>query len=404
MKITNVYLKAGVPNQQLVGDGTTTIEDVLDDIRGATFDGVVVLPETHQYAIEQFHELLDKDSYDKESVQLIPCLIHKHKVHVPERGPYSGQPVRCVGADRMVNGKRVKGNGAVYAVEIVPATPATTKEIDVRQYHSFRNAARARYIASKLPKHTRVVVVWEPFVEAGDLDFISELPEHVELVIFHPISDKVGVVVEGDPDNWEAAFPVMGECELPPIHPIVDELLIPKGIHVAAGAPEAFKTSAMMELCAAILEGRKVFDHFDVRKQHEILFLCPDMSPELFQSYARPFGLMNQQGFRWQNPKQDVFHSVDSPVLQQAVKDRLLILDTMWDYAQIQKGFESGEWVVFFKKLRRLINVFGCVSIIMLVHPTKSGAKSNMIDPADYLKDWLVILWAIIRRHVASAR
>lgn len=142
-----------------------------------------------------------------------------------------------------------------------------------------------------------------------------------------------------------------------------------------------------IELCAAILDNRPAFDHFEVRKQYPILYLCPDMSPELFQEYVRSFGLMENKDFRWQKPTSEVFYSIDSPVLQRAVAGRILVLDTMLDYAQIQKAFESGEWIAFFKRLRGLLNVHSCVAIIMLVHPTKTGARSNSIDPSEYLKD-----------------
>lgn len=190
-----------------------------------------------------------------------------------------------------------------------------------------------------------------------------------------------------DPDNWEEVFPRVGECELPKPEVIVDELLLKGCIHVEAGMFESYKTMATIELCAAILDSRPAFDHFTVRKQYPILYLCPDMSPELFQEYVRPFGLMENKDFRWQKPTSEVFYSIDSPVLQRAVEGRILVLDTMLDYAQIQKAFESGEWIAFFKKLRRLINVCGCAAIIMLVHPTKTGARSNSIDPSEYLKD-----------------
>jgi hypothetical protein len=189
-----------------------------------------------------------------------------------------------------------------------------------------------------------------------------------------------------DPEDWREAFPKVGECELPKPEAIVDELLLKGCIHVWAGMFESYKTIAAIELCAAILDGRPAFDHFAVKHQHPIMFLCPDMSPELFQDYARPFGLLSKN-CRWQHPKSEVFYSIDSPVLQRAVDGRVLVLDTMLDYAQIQKAFESAEWIQFFKKLRSLINVCGCVAIVMLVHPTKSGARSNSIDPSEYLKD-----------------
>ena len=169
--------------------------------------------------------------------------------------------------------------------------------------------------------------------------------------------------------NWEEEFPVMGQCDIAPVEVIVDELLIKGGIHVWAGRFESYKTMAAIELSKAILQNRKVFDEFEVRKQYPILYLCPDMSPELFQEYARPFGLMQDKDFRWQKPGGDTFHMIDSPVMERAVKGRILILDTMLDYAAIQKAFESGEWINFFTKLRRLVNVCGCVAIVMLVHP-----------------------------------
>jgi hypothetical protein len=191
-----------------------------------------------------------------------------------------------------------------------------------------------------------------------------------------------------DPDDWAEAFPMVGECELPKPEVIVDELLLKSCIHVWAGMFESYKTMATIELCAAIRDDRPAFDHFTVRQRYPILYLCPDMPPELFQEYVRPFGLLEKEkDFRWQQPRSEVFYSIDSPVLQRAVEGRILVLDTMLDYAQIQKAFESGEWIAFFKKLRRLINVCGCVAIIMLVHPTKTGAKSNTIDPSEYLKD-----------------
>jgi hypothetical protein len=190
-----------------------------------------------------------------------------------------------------------------------------------------------------------------------------------------------------EPDNWEEVFPKVGECKLPAKEVIVDELLLKGCIHVWAGMFESFKTMAAIELSSAILDNRSAFDHFKVNQQYPVLYLCPDMSPELFQEYITPFGLMGGKEFRWQSPDSEVFYTLDSPVLERAVEGRLLVLDTMLDYAQIQKAFESGEWIGFFKKLRRLINVCGCVAIIMLVHPTKSGARSNTIDPSEYLKD-----------------
>lgn len=191
---------------------------------------------------------------------------------------------------------------------------------------------------------------------------------------------------EGAPDNWEEQFPVMGECELPQPELIVDRFLNKGSIVVFAGRFETYKTMALIELSAGILERRKVFDEFAVLHHHPILFLEQDMSPELFQEYARPFGLMKQQDFRWQRPGANIFKVVD-PVLQRAVRGRILILDTMLDYAQIEKAADSGEWIKFMQQLRELITVHGCISIIMTAHATKTGAKATTIDPSEYFKD-----------------
>jgi hypothetical protein len=242
-------------------------------------------------------------------------------------------------------------------------------------------------------------------------DGLQELPSEKE--VLHVVHAVYGIEDVTDPDNWEEAFPRVGDCKLPKPEVIVDELLLKGCIHVWAGMFESYKTMATIELCAAILDNRPAFDHFTVRKQYPIVYLCPDMSPELFQEYVRPFGLMENKDFRWQKPTSEVFYSIDSPVLQRAVEGRILVLDTMLDYAQIQKAFESGEWIAFFKRLRGLINVNGCVAIVMLVHPTKTGARSNTIDPSEYLKDsvtfggrlmWVLLHRSWIRPHRSSCK
>jgi hypothetical protein len=394
MKITHIYPRTAVhlgewdrtvvphvwkeQRQTPIGNGDTEA-DVWEEIRTATMrDEGVLFVETHQYAIDDFVEEMEKGRFDRDLVRLLSLEPLKKTIHIPAEGPITYEPLR-------------DGNGEKFGALIeVPAKPATTKEIEFKRYLDFYNKKNARLVASEVKKNNiSIVVIWEPDIEAGDLDYISELPTDVHVVIFHRLSEKVGVVVEGDvdPDKWEDEFPVMGECDVPPMEVIVDELLLKGGIHVWAGMFESYKTIAAIELSSAILHVRSVFDHFKVSKEYPILYLCPDMAPELFQQYAKPFGLMEHREFRWMKPGGDTFHMIDSPVMERAVNGRVLILDTMLDYAQIEKAFESGEWIKFFAKLRRLINVCGCVAIVMLVHPTKTGAKSNTIDPSEYLKD-----------------
>jgi len=77
------------------------------------------------------------------------------------------------------------------------------------------------------------------------------------------------------------------------------------------------------------------------------------------------------------------------PVLQKAVKGRILIMDTMLDFAQIQKAFESGEWTQFMKDCRALMGVHGCIAVIMTAHTTRAEVRSDSdnINKAEYFKD-----------------
>ena len=232
------------------------------------------------------------------------------------------------------------------------------------------------------------VVIYEP--GEGDLDclpqFRDECPD-VDVVIFHRPCEKWGVEVSGDPDNWEDEFPAMGEVDIPQLEIIVDDLIVKGSIHVFAGRFETYKTMFLIELCSSILDGRPVSNQFKVLHRYPVLFLEEDMSPEQFYDYAAPFNLMKHgEDIRVKHPR-GIMHAIDSPVLQKAVNGRILILDTMLDFAQIEKAAESGEWVKFMQRLRELMTVHGCVAVIMTAHSTKTGAKSTDIDPSEYFKD-----------------
>jgi len=235
------------------------------------------------------------------------------------------------------------------------------------------------------------VLVMEPNIDERDLEHLQEFraacPD-VDVYIFHRWDEaKYGVEVTGDVDNWENEFPALSDCEFEPPQVIVDDLLIKGNIHVIAGRFEAFKTMGLVELASAILDERPAFDYFAVRQRHPVMFLCADMSPELFDQYAAPFNLRKHGGdFRVKKANSGI-PDITDPVLQKAVRGRILVLDTMLDFAKIQKAFESGEWITFMHSLRELMTVHGCISIVMTAHATKAGAKSNTIDPSEYLKD-----------------
>lgn len=204
------------------------------------------------------------------------------------------------------------------------------------------------------------------------------------------VADKLAPPLEITEEFLAEQFPPLCDVEIPSVEVIVEDHLIVGGILIASGMFESFKTMGMMELAAAIIGCRPAFEQFKVYKPYPVTLCCPDMHMSLVKQYATPFGLASKEvgnNFRVMSQKDGVIHAVDSPVMQRHVAGRILILDTMWDFAGIQKAFESGEWITFFQKLRRLITQFGCIAIIMLVHPTKSGARSSSIDPAEFLKD-----------------
>jgi hypothetical protein len=195
-----------------------------------------------------------------------------------------------------------------------------------------------------------------------------------------------------DPDSWPTEFLPLSDIKVPEHAEIVTDLLIKDGVHIWAGLFESYKTMFAQELSSAILEQRPAFDHFAVKSFHEVLYLCPDMPPSLLLKYARNFRLDKQGAkFRVLRPDSDIFITLDNPLLQRAVKDRILFLDTMLDYARVKDAFRSEEWVEFFQKLRNLIRVHGCAAIVLITHPTKSGARNSIIDATEYLKDSVTV-------------
>ena len=199
---------------------------------------------------------------------------------------------------------------------------------------------------------------------------------------------------EIDVAKWEEEFPALCDVKVEPCVEIVKDLLIKDGIHIFAGMFESYKTMAAIELSSAIWEKRPAFDYFPTFSSHPILYLCPDMGPGLFLEYQRPFNLTKHgEDFRVCRADADVLHSLDSAVMQRAVSGRILFVDTMLDYAHIKDGFQSGEWVEFFQKLRNLIRVHGCVAIVLIAHPTKAAGKASntTIDPSEFLKDSVTV-------------
>ncbi|MGA9305601.1 MAG: AAA family ATPase, partial [Candidatus Sulfotelmatobacter sp.] len=273
--------------------------------------------------------------------------------------------------------------------------PGTPSRIELRKVcipFSLADSAVADDLIRKYRNHEmRALVLWFPDYYRGQLLHLSKLTKNcpdLPVYIWHPTchAEKFGVEREGSGSNWQDEFPALADVKPEPLEMVVENFLIKGNIHVAAGRHETYKTMALIELADAILSERPVFDQFKVTHRYPILFLCPDMSSDLLDDYAAPFNL-RAHGADFRVQKGDIIHAVDSPALQAAVKGRILILDTMLDFANIKELGQSGEWITFMQQLRELITVHGCIAILMTAHANKPGAKAATIDSSDYLKD-----------------
>jgi hypothetical protein len=425
-KLTQFYPRCIAYQQTQVGDYYE--EDFWDEIRPETMrqpDGVVQVIGLYDKD-ERAHEIrerLEQDVVDLSRVQLFTCLTFEKKVSVPpteahdlvleslssweeiQNPPKITTPSRRWFLDKEW-GEMGWRKQDVTPVPVKPAREVThevTRRINLGNkaglqllVQTVRDGASAKNFLKSLagepsPLRVKALLIYEPNLDEEDLkylpDFIQQCPD-VDVYIFHrPDEAKWGVERTGDVDSWQDEFPALGSLQFEMPEMIVADFIIKGSIHVFAGRFETYKTMTLIELCAAMLEGRKVFDELAVNVRYPILFLEEDMSPEQFNAYAAPFDLAKYgDAFRVKHPK-SIMHAVDSPVLQKAVRGRILILDTMLDFAQIENAYESGEWVTFMQRLRELMTVHGCVAILMTAHATKTGAKSNDIDPSEYFKD-----------------
>jgi hypothetical protein len=214
------------------------------------------------------------------------------------------------------------------------------------------------------------------------------LPQSEIATISNSIGSKPS---EADASTWPDMFPALSDCDFPEFRKIIEEILIEGGIHVFAGLFESYKTMFAMMLCAALINKIPVSEYFQVNSSHDVLFLCPDMPGSLFNKYAALFGLNSKDKvethFRVLHPKAETLPDLEDPRLQAAVRGRVLVLDTMLDFARIKEAGKSDEWIEFMQKLRNLINIHGCVAIVLIAHPTKEGARSSDVEATLFLKD-----------------
>jgi hypothetical protein len=288
------------------------------------------------------------------------------------------------------------------------ADTRSNKEVEIVTPRTLASAIDAKQIADMCRSGDySALLIWHPrraldFGPDGDdlrhLPYLKEMGVRTPIYIFHDYvnPEKWGVEIDGDANrayrkngNWEEAFPPLSEVVLTPQEVIVEEMLIRGNIHLLSAPPESYKTMQLIELSSAMLEERPVFDLLKVNARYPILFLCADMSPEQLDFYAAPFNMRKHGGdFRVMNCGKGIPNITD-PVLQKAVNGRILALDTMLDFARIQKASESSEWSTFMGDLRFLMTNCGCIAVVMTAHTTRAEVKSDSdtINRGEYFKD-----------------
>jgi hypothetical protein len=227
--------------------------------------------------------------------------------------------------------------------------------------------------------------------EAKHFDWLAKQCAQFEIAFAKAeIGASTGCKKRGENTEAEEVFTPLSSWDIPPLEMIVDELLIAGGVHVFAGLFESYKSMFGLELSSGVMEGRKVADRFEVNEKYagtEVVWVNCDQPHGVLLSYAKNFGLDQDDRFVSNSPGVSASLAVDSPALVKAVRGKLLFVDTMLDLARIKDAGQSGEWVEFFAKVRDLINVHGCLAVVLISHPTKSGARSSSVDPSEYLKD-----------------
>jgi hypothetical protein len=344
-------------------------DDVWDRLRDLTTNpnvrrNILVMTCSHQFAEDQ-RDVLDKFRADN-------CMPDRIKFLEPHKE------------------KRTKWHAKTKREE----------EVEVITPFTLSCSTDAKEIANYcLSKNYSALLIWNP--TEFNLQYLSHLKEQgvrTPIYVFHNSihEEKWGVEIDGDEDrayrktaNWEDAFPALADVEFSPQEVIVDDMLIGGNIHLLSAPPESYKTMQLIELSSAVLEQRPVFDLLKVNTRYPIMFLCADMSQEQFDFYAAPFNLRKHGGDLRVMKCGDGIPNITDPVLQKAVKGRILILDTMLDFAHIQKAFESGEWNTFMENLRFLMTNHGCVAVVMTAHTTRAEVKSDSdtINKAEYFKD-----------------
>lgn len=240
MKITNIYPRQLGVEQTKIGDGTTPSE-VWSDLRNSTLmNERVLFIETHEYACEEFLKVLRKGIFNTNAVDVLRAREITNKIHIPTQGERN----------------------------------QTEKD-----YFSFRTQRTAKFIARQA-HNAHTIVVWEPYVEAGDLDYIKELRSDVRVVVLHLPYYQYGVVVKDDGAANEV-FDTKSEVENEQDLPAVIKGISHEGETTWIGAlPKVGKTWVLLCVLLALLTGLPLFgdERLQAAKAKRCIYLCPEAS------------------------------------------------------------------------------------------------------------------------------
>jgi hypothetical protein len=288
MKTIQIHPQAGAPwckDQQFIGFDLTE-DAVFEDLRDATLrDGGVLVPETNHCTFEEFREEFEKGRFDRSLVKFLSLDPITKTIHIPARGPIKSQLVRA-------------SDGKVVGTHELPEQPATTKEIVVDRYFDCGNTKNAKLIAARVTEDTKWVVFWEPDFYVGQLDCLPELKKacpHVNILIVHQPSDKLGVVVECDDDpasTWDTQSEVESEQDLPPL---VQGIAHEGESTWVGGLPKVGKTWVMLCILLALLTGMPLFGDERLtipNKAKRCIYLCPEAGRGSIKKRLKMLGLI----------------------------------------------------------------------------------------------------------------
>ena len=173
---------------------------------------------------------------------------------------------------------------------------------------------------------------------------------------------------------------------------LIEHLIANQSITLFASPSENYKTMIAMCLSRSLLNKENAFecDQFVVNKTVPgVLYLCPDMSHELTILYASKFGLHDQSlagRFRIRTMKQGELLTPDHPVVIAAAKAGwFIVMDTMNYFTLADDDNNPQQLNKFIVKVRRLVDTHGASGVLMLVHPTKTGARNNDVEVTEWV-------------------